>query len=73
VINTPRVRRQQLLRRLAWTPALWILLAAVSANASLAYASLEYPDLHRRAIAKLDRAMEAVGLPPTSLAQPSQQ
>jgi len=67
VINTPRVRRRQLVSRLLWTPALCVLLCSLFFTASLAYASLERPDLHRRAISKLDNVLESVGAPSTSL------
>jgi uncharacterized protein involved in exopolysaccharide biosynthesis len=67
VINTPRVRRRQLVARLLWTPALCVLLCSLFFTASLAYASLERPELHRRAISKLDHLLARVGAPSTSL------
>jgi uncharacterized protein involved in exopolysaccharide biosynthesis len=68
VINTLRVRRRRLAARLLWTPMLCILVSSLLVTASLAYTSLEYPNLHRRAIAKLDNVLQALGAPPTSLA-----
>jgi len=68
VIATPRVRRRQLLRRLVWVPALGVLMCAVGLSASMAYASLELPELHRRAVVRLDGLLRAVGGPPTFLA-----
>jgi len=73
VIDTPRVRRRQLLWRLAWSPAVCILAMSLLATASLAYTSLEHPDLHRRAISKLDTALQTVGAPPTSLVRESKE
>ena len=67
VINTPRVRHRQLVSRLVWTPTLCVLLCSLFFTASLAYASLERPELHRRAISKLDNVLESVGAPSTSL------
>jgi len=69
VVNTPRVRRQRLIARLLWTPALCILISSLLVTSSLAYTSLEHPKLHRRAIAKLNYVLQAVGAPPTSLAR----
>jgi hypothetical protein len=69
VINTPRVRRRRLARRLLWTPTVCILVGALLLTSSLAYTSLEHPNLHRRAIARLDKVLRAVGAPPTSLAR----
>lgn len=69
VINTPRVKRRQLLSRLAWTPALCVLLGSLLATAALAYASLERPTLHARAMGKVDQVLETFGAPPTSLAR----
>ncbi|MFQ5806472.1 MAG: hypothetical protein ACE5I3_08485 [Phycisphaerae bacterium] len=69
VINTPRVQRERLVARLLWTPALCLLMSSLLVTASLAYISLEYPNFHGRAIAKLDSVLETVGAPPTSLAR----
>jgi len=71
VILTPKERRRRRLARLAWTPALGLLLLALLATSSLAYTSLARPELHRRAIAKLDRVLTAVNVPPTHLADDS--
>jgi hypothetical protein len=70
VLTTPRVRRHQLVSRLLWTPALGLLLCALISTASLAYTSLERPELHRRAIARLNHALKSVGAPATSLGNP---
>lgn len=67
VINTPRIRHRQLVSRLLWTPAMCILLFSLFLTASLAYTSLERPELHQRMIAKLDHALESVGVPSTAL------
>jgi len=73
VLNTPKVQRRQFLTRLAWTPAMFILLVSLFGTASLAYASLERPDLHRQAVTRLDSALRAVGAPPTFLLQDSEE
>ncbi len=67
VINTPRVRHRQFVARMLWTPTLCILLCTLFITASLAYSSLEHPNLHGRAISTLDNVLESVGAPPTSL------
>ena len=67
VINTPQVKRRRLVARLAWTPALCLLVSSVVLTASLAYTSLEYPRLHRRAISTLNDVLDTVGVPPTNL------
>jgi hypothetical protein len=65
VISTPRVRHRQLVSRLLWTPAMCVLLFSLFFTASLAYTSLEHPNLHRRVISRLDDALRSVGAPPT--------
>ncbi len=69
VINTPRVQRRRLVARLFWTPTVCILVGSLLITSSLAYTSLEHPNLHRRAIARLDNVLRAVGASPTSLAR----
>ena len=44
-----------------------VLLFSLFLTASLAYTSLERPDVHRRVISKLDHALQSVGAPPTAL------
>jgi uncharacterized protein involved in exopolysaccharide biosynthesis len=67
VIDTPRERRRRLRARLAWTPALGLAVVALAVTSTLAYTSLQRPELHRRAIARLDGVFEAVGAPTTRL------
>ena len=66
-ITTPRERRRRLLSRLAWAPTLAVLSVTLLGTASLAYTSLERPDVHRRTIAKLDGLLTTFGAPTTSL------
>ena len=73
VMNTPRVRHRQLVSRLLWTPAMCLLLFSLFFTASLAYTSLEHPDVHRRVISKLDNALRSVGAPPTLLGSTSRE
>jgi hypothetical protein len=44
-----------------WTPALAVTMLALVGAASLAYMSLRRPDLHRRAMAKIDSTFGVVG------------
>ncbi len=73
VIDTPRVRQRHLVARLMWTPAMCVLLLSLALTASLAYTSLERPDLHRRAVSRLDNVLQRVGVPPTSLGSNSRE
>ena len=73
VIDTPRVHRRRLISRLIWTPALCVLVGSLLASASLAYTSLEHPQLHHRAVSALDGALQTVGAPPTSLAREAEE
>ena len=66
-IDTPQELRRRRISRLIWTPAVSGLVLALLATASLAYVSLENPALHHRAIAKLDGALSAMGVPTTRL------
>lgn len=61
VIPTPAVRRRRLLARLLWTPTLLALLGVLALAGGMAYLSLERPDLHRRAAARLDAWLPEVG------------
>ncbi|MCH8807992.1 MAG: hypothetical protein IH986_18150 [Planctomycetes bacterium] len=67
VIATPKEVRRRRLRGVLWTPTLGILVVALGTMASLAYTSLENPVVYGRAIAKIDRALASIGLPPTAL------
>jgi hypothetical protein len=53
VIPTPRERRRAVLSRMAWAPALVLLVGLLLGTAGLAYVSLTRPELYRRV---LDRA-----------------
>ncbi len=69
VIQTRAVRRQRWLQRLAWTPALMLLLGILIAAAGLAYTSLENPALHRKLVGRVDTLLsrEAGAAPPAAL------
>jgi len=73
VIKTPKIQRKQLLARLVWTPALCLLVCSLIVSASLAYVSLEHPNLHDQAISKIDGVLQAVGAPSTSLEKVNQE
>jgi uncharacterized protein involved in exopolysaccharide biosynthesis len=62
VIPTPRERRKAAFARLVWTPALVVLLVALFASATLAYASLELPSFHARAMGRLDGVLGVFGV-----------
>lgn len=62
VIPTPRERRRTALARLAWAPTLAVLVLSLVTTAAMAYASLARPSLHRAAIQKVDRVLNAVGV-----------
>ena len=67
VIATPKEVRRRRLHGVLWTPTLGILVVALGTMASLAYTSLENPVVYGQAIAKIDRALASLGLPPTAL------
>ncbi|MCH7870519.1 MAG: hypothetical protein IID33_02350 [Planctomycetes bacterium] len=67
LIPTPQVRRRRRIAQLIWAPTISILVLMLVTTATLAYASLEMPSLHDRAIARIDRALSAVGAPTTRL------
>lgn len=67
VIDTPKVRRRRMIARLFWTPALSVLVCVFLISALLAYASLEHPRLHARAMSTLNEALQTLGAPPTTL------
>jgi uncharacterized protein involved in exopolysaccharide biosynthesis len=58
VIPTPQERRRVVVSRLLWAPALVLLLALLAGTAGLAYASLARPDLHRRALQRVNRVLD---------------
>lgn len=62
VIGTPRERRRARVSRLVWGPAMAVLLCLFFASAGMAYISLARPDLHRRALQRVDHVLNAVGL-----------
>lgn len=62
VIATPREKRRAALRRMVWTPTLAVLLLLLFTSATLAYASVEMPGFHQRAMNRVDRVIDSVGL-----------
>ncbi|MBN2446002.1 MAG: hypothetical protein JXO22_04720 [Phycisphaerae bacterium] len=69
VIDTPVERRRRLRSRLIWGPTLGLALASLAVTATLACVSIQRPDLHRRAISKIDGLFRAVGVPTTQLVE----
>jgi len=69
VIPTPRERRRAMLSRVVWTPALAVLVLSLVTTAALAYTSVARPDLHARAMQRVDGVLDLVGaesvLPPS--------
>lgn len=63
VIPTPAERRRRRIAQVVWSPVVAVLVLMLVSTASLAWASLENPDLHRKAIVRVNRALGAVGLP----------
>ncbi len=57
VIATPQERRRVAMSRLVWAPTLGALLVLLAGTAGLAYASLARPDLHQRAMQRVNRAL----------------
>jgi len=72
VIPTPEVRRRRMVSRLVWTPALALLLGLLLTAGTLAYASLEHPGLHRRAMDKLDTVLGGFGTPKPASVEPNE-
>jgi uncharacterized protein involved in exopolysaccharide biosynthesis len=68
VVDTPRERWRRLKSRLVWAPALSLALLCLVTAGSLAYISLQDPELNRRAVGRLDRAFQSWGGPVTHLA-----
>jgi uncharacterized protein involved in exopolysaccharide biosynthesis len=64
VIPTPRENRRRLVRACVWAPALLLCTASLVLSAGLAYASIERPDLERRARILLEPILQPLGLPP---------
>ncbi len=62
VIATPTERRKVLRARLFWVPTLTVLLLALTTTGGLAYASIARPALHERAMQKVDRILNTVGV-----------
>jgi hypothetical protein len=62
VIPTPRERWCAARSRLVWIPTVALLLGLLLTTAGLAYASLARPDVHQRAMQRMDRMLNAVGL-----------
>lgn len=62
VIPTPHERRRLLITRLVWVPAAAVLLLALAGTATLAYTSLAAPRLHRSAMQRVDRVLNAIGI-----------
>jgi hypothetical protein len=62
VIPTPRERWCAARSRLVWIPTVALLLGLFLTTAGLAYASLARPDVHQRAMQRMDRMLNAVGL-----------
>ncbi len=62
VIPTPQERRRRLITRVVWVPAAAMLLLALAGSAALAYTSLAAPGLHRSAIQRVDRVLNAIGI-----------
>lgn len=64
VIATPASVRARRVRGLLWSPALSLSLLLLVGSASMAYASFELPDIHRKFGAAVDRVLVPLGLPP---------
>ena len=62
MIATPSERRKTLRARLFWAPTLTVLLLMLATTSGLAYASIARPALHERAMLKVDRVLNAVGV-----------
>lgn len=67
IIDTPRESQRRMKSRLAWAPAISLAMLALITTGSLAYVSLNDPELHKKALGRVGRAISAVGLtgPPT--------
>ena len=62
VIPTPREKRKAAVSRLIWTPTLGLLLMFLVASAAMAYVSLRRPDLHERAMQRMDGVLHPMGM-----------
>jgi len=60
-IDTPAVVRRRWLARLAWAPAVVLLAAVCGFSGWMAYASLEMPEMHKSAAARVNTALRMVG------------
>jgi hypothetical protein len=63
VIPTPVEKRRRRIAQVIWAPVVAGLVMMLATTASLAWASLERPELHRKAIVGVNRALGSVGLP----------
>jgi hypothetical protein len=62
VIQTPREKRKAALARLIWTPTLGVLVLSLVTSAALAYASLQMPAVHARAMQRFETVLKTVGV-----------
>lgn len=68
-VPTPREKRRIAIRRMFWVPTILVLVAALSASASLAYASLQMPRVHERAMQRVNSILGNVGIASVSNAE----
>ncbi len=66
VIATPAAVRARRMRGLLWSPALSISLLLLLGSGSMAYASFQMPETHRRLSAAVDRLLVPLGIPPVA-------
>jgi hypothetical protein len=57
VIPTPKEKRKLAVSRLVWTPTVGLLVCALVASAAMAYASIEMPGVHKRAMNRVDNLL----------------